>query len=57
MRCVRPLMSWKTSIFKTVLIIQDEAEQREDVQLAEHNLLQAALFRGSSEPRYVINEE
>lgn len=50
-------MSRKTSISKTVLITQDEAEQREDVQLAEHNLLQSALFRGSSEPRYVINEE
>ena len=38
-------MSWKTSIFKTELIIQDEVKQREDVQLAEHSLLQPALFR------------
>lgn len=48
-------MSQKTSIFKTVLIIQDEAKQREDMQLVEHSLLQPALFRGSSEPRYIIN--
>lgn len=38
-------MSWKTSIFKMALIIQDEVKQREDVQLAEHSLLQPALFR------------
>lgn len=40
-----------------MLIIRDEAEQKEDLQLAEHSLLQPSLFRGSSEPIYVINED
>lgn len=42
-------MAETTSVFKTELIIEDVAEQREGMQLAEQHFLQGGLVQGLAE--------